>query len=82
MGFGPGWVREMFWHMVEESRASQPVNKLSGFPPQGFLSDEMDAKLEAKLFSIDMKLNKLLELLTHDQKSRSSKPSGKGAIEA
>jgi hypothetical protein len=82
MGFGPGWVREMFWRMVEESRASQPVNKLSGFPPQGFLSDEMDAKLEAKLFSIDMKLNKLLELLTHDQKSRSSKPSGKGAIEA
>ena len=42
----------------------------------------MDAKLEAKLFSIDMKLNKLLELLTRDQKSRSSKSSGKSAIEA
>jgi hypothetical protein len=81
IGFGPGWYREMFWRMVEESRASQP-HEPRAFLPRGRLSDEMDAKLEAKLFSIDMKLNKLLELLTRDQKSRSSKSSGKSAIEA
>lgn len=81
IGFGPGWVSEMFWRLVEESRASQPHDPRA-FLPRGRLSDEMDAELEAKLFSIDMKLNKLLELLTRDQKSGSSKSAGKSAIEA
>lgn len=75
------WGETIMRRLIKEMRASQP-RELRALLPQGFLSDEMDAKLEAKLFSIDMKLNKLLELLTRDQKSRSSKSSGKSAIEA
>ena len=66
------WVIALIRYLIETSQPPQPQN-LRALLSSDFRFDESDARLASQLFSIDTKLDRLLELLMREQRTQAGK---------